>query len=230
MTCSCTQTTTSGCSCTKTDTCSCTTETVINPLSIVPVTATDPADDKYSVETVIKASGSSGTQTSKYAGQITGVDAAEKVTNVHTTLTEIATDLIRGIIGVDYTGPYLPSGVFDGTLLYNNSAAGTGTDVAILDNVTAFQNYFLNAYASTAVQALIDALNLATPGSIVEVTGSVKIAKVQYIAQVLFQVYQSIQRHIEDAEATYVVCPTGSSRVIKIEIDNCLFCYTLIYN
>lgn len=223
MSCSCQTTNTStSCSCASTNNaCTCATETVINPLTITPVTASAAADNKWSVQSTLKARNGNGAQTSKYAGQVTGDTTQDKVNAMHTELVGIATDLIRGVIGESYEGPALNAGVFDPTYLYNDNTDGvSGTAVAILTDLTAFQNYFLNI-GDDAGNA--EAANTA-------VTGTQNIAYVNYISQALFQVFQSIQRHIEGADTNFVVCPSGSSRVIKIEIDNCVVCFEFIYN
>lgn len=213
MTCSC-QTTTKSCSTTSAS-CSCSKETIISPIVIAPVTATEAADDKWSVETTVKARGGNGSQTSKYAGQITGANAAAKITAMHVELTNIATDLIRGVIGESYTGPE----TFSPSLQYGDQVSGSTNYVNILTNIIAFQNYFLNSQPAATL----------SPG-LTEVTDATQKAYVNYITQALYQVYQSIERHIDAAGNNIVVCPTGSSRVIKIEIDNCILCFVLIYN
>lgn len=212
--------------CKPKSTCECSREVLINPLTVTPVSSCDPADNKYSVETEVKPSGGSGSQKSTYAGQAIGTSAAARVAAIHTSLTDIAIDLIRGVIGEAYTGPFVPSTGFDGTLQYSDVVAAAGSDTAILSSVNAFINYFLNSQPSAAVQALPEYM----AGTFTEVTDAEQSAKVQYIATALYQVYQSIQRHIEGATSVFSVCPAGGSRVIKIEIENCLFCLTLIYN
>lgn len=172
--------------------------TVINPVVVTPITSTEEASNKYSIQTEIKPRNGSGSQSSTYTGQGVGETNDAIVASVHNHLVEVVVDIARSIIGEDYTGPV----AFNGP-----------THLATL---TAFQNYFSNA------------------GSVdpdyVPVTNVTKKAQLDYISQVMYPLFLSVETHIEGSESSVVVCASGSSRVLKITIKNCLFCLTFIYN
>lgn len=177
----------------------CSTETtVINPVTVTPITSTEEASNKYSIQTEIKPRNGSGSQSSTYTGQGVGDTNEAVVASVHNHLVEVVVDIARSIIGEDYTGPVAFVGATH------------------LASLTDFQNYFSNT------------------GSVdpdyVPVTNVTKKAQIDFISQVMYPLFLSVQTHIEGAESAIVVCASGSSRVLRISIKNCLFCLTFIYN
>lgn len=84
-----------------------------------------------------------------------------------------------------------------------------------LASLTAFQNYFANT------------------GSVdpdyIPVTDVTKRAYLDFITYAMYSVFLSVEDHIEGAETSLIICGSGS-RATRITVENCLFCFTLIYN
>jgi hypothetical protein len=64
-----------------TSACSCNiiTETIINPKTVTPITSTEEASNKYSIETEIKARNGSGAQSNTRASSATGDTQTELI-------------------------------------------------------------------------------------------------------------------------------------------------------
>lgn len=205
--CSC-QTTTSTALVDDSCTCGTTTETVIDPVTVKPVTASEEASNKYSVQTEIKSRNGSGTQKNTRAGTATGENNTELTASMHAELVDITVEIIRSIIGDTYT-----SSAFDGII-----TSGTPDPIlASLTDLNTFQGYFI-AGGTTDLPAASTPL---TP---------TQSAQVNYIAQVMYPVFLSIQKHIGGASGDIIVCTSGNSRVFQVSIKNCLFCLKFIYN
>lgn len=61
------------------------------------------------------------------------------------------------------------------------------------------------------------------------ITDATQLGYVNYIGQAVYQSFLTIDDHISGAGNTIVVCSSGS-RLYQITIENCLFCFKLIYN
>jgi hypothetical protein len=203
--CSCNQTPASSCggdpasSCAKKSAgCGCSTEgqTCINPKSVNPITSSEEASNKYSIETVIKSS--SGGQSSLRAGTAIGADAAALVVDAQNALRDVIVETIRGVVGQTYA----------------STAVTANTSITPLTTTLAsFKGYF-------------------TTAALIGVTGPTasQLAKIDYIAEAVYPVFTAIKRHIEGDPNDTTVCVSGSSRVFRACVENCLFNLTFIYN
>lgn len=114
MTCSCQETSTSN---TNIDTTGCTCEvvsTIINPKTINPITSTEVASNKYSIEAEIKPRNTSGTQCTTRAGIASGATNADIIEYIQTELYDVVTEIIRTVVAEDYEGPAFS--LVDGTV------------------------------------------------------------------------------------------------------------------
>ncbi len=94
--------------------CTCSSsELIVNPKTIKPITSSEEASNKYSIETVvIKMKAGSGSQKMTYVG-VARTDTAENATaDVRTKVVEVAVDVLRSALGEAYVGP-VPSTVTD---------------------------------------------------------------------------------------------------------------------
>lgn len=199
--CTCTETTTAA----TTTVCTCAvTETIINPKTVTPISATDEASNKYSIDTEIKARNGNGAQTNTRTGTATGATAVELVSSTHADLLDSTIEIIRSIVGDTYTSADVTAGT-------------TFVSAAHLSSLAAFQTYF-NGTATTDL-----------PSAATTVTAT-QLAQINYITQVMYPIFLSIEKHVEGAEESIVVCTSGSSRVFQVSVKNCLFCLKLIFN
>lgn len=202
--CSCKSASTSSCKPASSSDCSCSTSIhkVIDPKTITPITSCEEASNKYSIETTIKARNGSGTQSNTRAGSATGDNTAAIVASAHAELVEVTVEIIRAVIGDTY------------------GSTAVDASTAILTSLTdlaTFQGYF-----TTGGHTDLPAVNTALT--------TTQIAYVNYITQAIYQVFRSIQTHIEGAESSLIICTSGNSRVFQASVKNCLFCLTYIYN
>lgn len=181
-----------------TNECGCNNTNIINPLIILPITSTEEASNNYSVDVKIKSRNSNVSQNDRYTGQAVGDNNEELIEYIHNHLVEIVTDIVRSIIGEDYTGP----------APFNESVH--------LNSLQIFQNYFSNTGS--------------VDPEFVPVTNVSKKAYLDYISFAMYSLFLSIRSYIEDTQNSIIICSSNGSQVIKIVINNCLFCLTFIYN
>lgn len=179
--CTCqTATAKNACGCTTTSICSCgNNDTVINPKTIIPVTSTEDASNKFSIEHEIKPRNGSGTFNSTRAGTATGDDTDAIVADMHEELRQVTIEIIKAIIGDSYTSTAI-------------TAEDPITSVELADIAT-FQAYFTTG---------------AEVGGN-PITGGLSLAQINYITQVMKPAFDSIEKHIRGADDTIVICPAG---------------------
>lgn len=225
MTCSC-QEKTETCTCNsvplqacpkkKVEECGCaTTELCINPKVVIPISSSEEASNKYSIETSVKQTGGAS-QSNVRTGVGSGDTPEEIINSVLTTLTETSIEIIRGVIGDTYTA--------------TTFATAVTSPGAPIDTITNFKNYF-NAGSTVTIGTTATVPLTTTNGNAsIEKQRLAIVAKIDYILDALFPVFRSLSKHIDTTETSTAICVAGSSRVYQVKVKNCLFDMKIIYN
>lgn len=126
--------TTNGCNTTTTTTCACDgTATIIDPIDVTPITATEGACNKYSFKYDVHKNLTGNTETNTVAGQFL-LDDGDILTQAYEKIIEVISEIIRAVAVDTYVDP---TGFVE------------GTDLA---TVEAFRDFFLQGtYVTTNI-------------------------------------------------------------------------------